>query len=415
MVADYDYDLIIVGAGPAGSIMALSAARHGLEVLLIDKAVFPRDKICGDAIPMDARPLLEAYGLSDAVRDVPHELVSRLSVVGADQCLNVATPPAGMLMCPRVHFDNVLFQAAKSVVDTCEGARVTGLLTRAVAAGERTVTAQRSGDGHERRSERQISGVELATRTGQRRRYASKIVAGADGCHSFVARSAGVYRRTSAHRGVATRGYYRGVSLGARNFEIHYFEDARPGYFWIFPVGCDADGSPLVNVGVGMFADARPLGLSVRDLHVRLLRSPRLRTQFTQAEQIGAIKGWHLPLASRRRPMHGHGFILAGDAAGLIDPLWGHGIDSAMISGDIAGEILAQVCRGDNYRAEVLQVYADAVWERLGAEFTRGHHARTACFEDQISPSERDAPDDSRLARLNLHYFGGQGVLSTVQ
>lgn len=372
----YDYDLIIVGGGPAGAIMALSAARQNLRALLLDKARFPRDKVCGDAIPPRSRPLLQAYNLLDAVRQAPHAPVTAEVVQTPTEQLRVQFDEPELIV-RRVHFDNVLFQAAKAVVETREGCPVTDLL-------------------------RDDSGQVCGVVAGPSQKITARVVAGADGFSSIVARRAGLYRYERAHWAVATRCYYRRVPFTPGEYEVHYFDDIWPGYLWIFPVDDE-----VVNVGLGQFPAAHTERIPLAELHRRLLQSPALRSRFARAEPLGPIRGWNLPLASIQRPLHGDGFILAGDAAGLIDPLRGHGIDAAMLSGQIAGEVLGQICRGSDYRAERLALYAETVWQQLGPlfNFTRRFRERW----DNPPPRWQSL---SRLETLNKFYFQGRGVLS---
>jgi len=376
----YDYDLIIVGGGPAGATMALSAARQRLRVLLVDKATFPRDKVCGDAIPPRCRPVLDEYGLTAAVERVPHVRVTGERVFTAGENLRVGFGEHPQVICPRIHFDNVLFQAAKAQVDTREGCTVLDLL----------------------REDGQVCGIRAQMHRRAPLEITAKVVAGADGFNSIVKRRAGLYRYRRPHWAVATRAYYSGVPVSSTEFEVHYFDELWPGYLWIFPVG---DGR--VNVGVGLFpTDRTQAHASLRDLHLTLVHHPSLGGRFARAKMEGRLRGWNLPLASTRRPLHGDGFILAGDAAGLVDPLWGHGIDNAMISGRMAGNMLAQVCRGDDFSAAALQPYADAVWEELGPYFK---FARRFREQWQNPPARWQAM--SRLELLNKFYFRNRGVV----
>lgn len=381
---NHDFDLIIVGAGPAGAMMALAAARGGLSVLLLDRAHFPRDKICGDLVPFDAIPLLREHGLRDAVEQLPRARADHLVVYAGARRLRVPSPPDGLLVCRRLDLDNALFQAARARVETGEGHRVTDVLR---------------GDGG------RVCGVRGETSRGRAFRVTARVVAGADGFKSVIARAVGAYARQPEHWAVATRAYYRGVGGvfegPGRAVEIDFFAERAPAYLWIFPVDDDT-----VNVGVGRVVGRAQESSSLRALHERLIRSRWYAPRFAAAEQLTPIQGWNLPLASTRRAMHGDGFILAGDAAGLIDPLWGHGINSAMISGQIAGELLPAVCRAGDYSAAALRRYDDAVWSRLGPGFARARACRSECVE---GPERGEwAP----LGRLRERCFGGAGELA---
>ena len=376
----YDYDLIVVGGGPAGATMALSAARQKLRVLLVDKATFPRDKVCGDAIPPRCRPILDEYGLTAAVAHVPHARVTGERVFAAGEQLHVNFDGQSQFICPRIHFDNVLFQAAKAQVDTRENCTVLDLL----------------------REDGQVRSIRARVGGGAPLEIPAKVVAGADGFNSIVARRLGLYQYQRPHWAVATRAYYSGVPVAPDEFEIHYFDELWPGYLWIFPAG-----GGQVNVGVGLFPTDRTQNHpSLRALHLALVQHPSLGGRFARATMQGRLRGWNLPLASIRRPLHGNGFILAGDAAGLVDPLWGHGIDNAMLAGQIAGNVLASVCRGSDFSAAALQPYADAVWKELGPYFK---FARRFRAQWQNPPAHWQTM--SRLELLNKFYFRNRGVV----
>ncbi|WP_375472238.1 NAD(P)/FAD-dependent oxidoreductase [uncultured Nostoc sp.] len=375
---NYNYDLIIVGGGPAGSTMALSAHKHGLKVLLLDKEQFPRDKICGDAILVDCMTILQEFQLIDKLLQEPHARTGTYQIFTEHEHLQVCSQSHELLISKRKIFDNILFQSAKSCVDTREGAKVENLLIK---------------DG-------QVFGVQGTYQTGKSFEYTAKIVAGADGCGSVVAKKLGLYKFEPQNGAVATRAYYRNLPVSDNELEFYYFQECLPGYLWIFPVD-----SETVNVGVGIWGGTyKNKNTSLPALHRQLTQSPLLKKRFEKAELIGDIQAWYLPLASVRRTMHGDGFILAGDAAGLIDPFWGDGIDTAMISGKIAGEILAEVCRGSNYSAEVLQKYADAVWSRLGSRFKFNY-----LFRQRFESPPIVFPFLTRLEMFNKFYFQGAG------
>lgn len=344
----YDYDVIIVGGGPAGSACALYAEQHGLRVLLVDKATFPRDKICGDAISGKSVVYLRELGLLDALHSQPQVRANGVTFSSPDGNLATIafTPPntdreSFGYVCRREVFDNILFQAAKQRVETREGFNVTDLLVE---------------NG-------QVRGVNGRNGTADQR-LTAKVVVGADGYNSVVLRKMGLYEHDPAHWVVATRAYYRGVTEVTDAIEIHFVKDILPGYFWIFPL---EDG--LVNVGIGMRHDElKKRGISLRQAHVAATEAPFFQRRFRNAELLGGIVGWNLPVGSKERRAHGNGFLLLGDAAGLIDPFSGEGIGNAMCSGKIAAEVLATVCASDDFSDAALAAYQQQLWQRLGPE-----------------------------------------------
>ncbi|NOX36620.1 MAG: geranylgeranyl reductase family protein [Calditrichaeota bacterium] len=346
---DYDYDVAIVGAGPAGTTTALYAARAGLKVVLIDKKKFPRDKICGDAISGKSITYLRELGLLDKLQQIPHKVVYGVIFSSPNtSSIKIYFQPNkdnGDLhgfICRRIEFDNLLFQTAKKEMDTLEESPVEDLILE----------------------NDQVIGVRIKRDTGETLDITARVVVGADGFSSVVARKLGIYELDPDHHLVATRAYYRGVTGMDDSIELHYIKDILPGYFWIFP----ADNG-LANVGLGMVhSKLKKKGIRLRQAHEAATRHPFFRERFENAELMDDIQGWNLPVGSKRRRVHGNGFLLVGDAAGLIDPFTGEGIGNAMCSGKIAAQVLTEVCAGKDYSANALQEYPRRLWERLGPE-----------------------------------------------
>jgi flavin-dependent dehydrogenase len=146
------------------------------------------------------------------------------------------------------------------------------------------------------------------------------------------------------------------VSLATDEIHFYYLKDISPGYIWAFPVG---DG--LVNLGMYLFVDHKRRRGSLASLFERLLAEPPLAEWLRGAERIGRYRSWSLPLAGDAEPLHGDGFVLVGDAAGLVDPLWGHGIDTAMVSAKLAGTAIADAFAERISMNDAMKGYGDAV------------------------------------------------------
>jgi menaquinone-9 beta-reductase len=305
------FDALVVGAGPAGSVAALVLARAGARVALADKASFPRDKACGDLVGPRGVQLLADLGVpvpdagqgADLLAVGPSGRASRLPAFRG------RTYAGHGVVAPRLVFDNALYEAAVAAGATPVQARVTALDT--------------DGDGRVR-----------AAITGDGRRLAADVVIGADGALSPVARLAGMLDPDAALWGFAIRAYLPAevplpllVLLDARPWHIY------PGYGWLFP---GADGQANVGIGVGMGTTRRQAQL--RDDLARFCSLLAKRGAIKPGVGPGPVTGGWLRMGGTGTPPAAGNVLLAGDAAGLINPLQGEGIAPAMVSARLAAE-----------------------------------------------------------------------------
>jgi geranylgeranyl reductase family protein len=326
------FDAVVVGAGPAGSIAALVLARGGARVALADKAAFPRDKACGDLIGPRGVQVLDDLGLT--VPDAGHG--SDLLAVGPSgrrsrlPAFTGRSYPGHGIVVPRVAFDHALREAA--------------LDAGAVGVRARVSAVERDPDGTVR-----------AVLASDGQRLAGDVIIGADGALSTVARLAGMLDSESALWGFAVRAYVPGevplpllVLLESAPWRIY------PGYGWLFP---GADGQANVGIGIGMGGSRHSAPLrGDLDRFTALLRS---RGDLRPAAEPGPVVGGWLRMGGTGTPPAAGNVLLAGDAAGLINPLQGEGIAPAMISARLAAEaVLADPCRaGPAYTRALHQAF----------------------------------------------------------
>lgn len=293
MPAEGVYDLAVVGGGPAGAAAALAAraCRPDARIVLLDRADFPRDKPCGDAIAAHAGDELARLGVIDVLDGWPR--VDRLRLCS----------PGGRVAARRCQRDNWVMP--REVFDA-------RLVAAAEARGiERRVTRVRH-------VEQRAGMVVLDGDT------ASRVVVAADGANSTVRRLLGVAPNPPSHVAVAVRGYGPAPGGPAEQL-IAMVAEGWPSYAWSFPIG---DGT--ANVGYGLLRDRLDGGKA--QLHGRLAAAvPQVQADPT------TLRAHHLPFSSRR-PVPADGrVLLAGDAASLVNPLSGEGIFYALLSGRLAG------------------------------------------------------------------------------
>ena len=297
-----DWDVIVAGAGPAGAMAAMRLAAAGVDVLLLDKARFPRDKPCGGGLTPKAFRQLD-FDIGDLVRQRSH----RLYLKGPHLAPIPITVPndAAVWMVNRQEFDARLVQVARergAIIRDGEG-----------------VTKIEPGDP----SVPFASGQALARVETDRGAYRARVVIGADGAESIVARQVGLradrHRRYTAFALEAEARVARDVLGGAALVDYRMPR----GYGWIFPKG------EVYNIGVGS-GDPR----AIRALRAHLDKFIAERN----LPIVGPVRvmGHRIPVWSHDEPLHRANVLLAGDAAGLTDALWGEGISYAMMSGQIA-------------------------------------------------------------------------------
>lgn len=308
-MVDDRFDVLVVGAGPAGSITALVLARGGARVALLDKASFPRDKACGDLVGPRGVQLLADLGV-----DVPDALeVGDMLVVGPTgrrvrlPAVPGRTYPGHALAVPRRSFDGLLRDAA-------------------VAAGAvpHAGHAVRPLDGPTG-----LEGFELA----DGRRLRAGTIVGADGATTRVGDAAGLVDHRRVMWGFAVRSYVeQTVDLPA----IVLWEPrpwrALPGYGWVFP---GPDGRANVGLGVGTLADRTTGSRAVQRLAAFLEHLRALELLSPGPAPVGRLGGW-LKMGMVGTTPAGGRTLLVGDAAGLVNPLQGEGIAQAMRSGRAA-------------------------------------------------------------------------------
>ncbi|HLC36290.1 MAG TPA: NAD(P)/FAD-dependent oxidoreductase, partial [archaeon] len=215
-----------------------------------------------------------------------------------------------------------------------------------------------------------VVGVKGKHKDGREQEFRGKVVVGADGAASVVARKLGVEQKDPDHIIMAVRAYYRGITGMTPNIELHFLESIIPGYFWIFPL---EDGT--ANVGIGMVkSDMQKTKMNLTEAMFKAIEEdPLFKNRFKNAEIEGPVRGWTLPSGSRRTKNHGNGWLLIGDAASLIDPFSGEGIGNAMTSGKYASEVISEALRANDFSEKFFYKYEKMIQENLDPELKNSY------------------------------------------
>jgi menaquinone-9 beta-reductase len=347
-------DVLVVGAGPGGSSTAYHLASHGADVLLVDKAVFPREKVCGDGLTPRGVRALERMGV-DAT-EPGFTRVERLRTYGINGTV-IDLP------WPTLHsFPSFGVVRTRLDLDAL-------LATRAEKAGARF-----------------LQGVEVAKpilddgwvtggvikENGDETTVRARFVVAADGASSRFAQHAGVSRDDSRPMGIAARGYYRiprpqePVLEAFVNIPDSATDGVMAGYGWIFPLG---DG--VVNVGAGLLNTfTRFKEISARKLMDAFVADLPEEWGVTEENAVGPVLSGPIPMGMNRRPLAVPGMLLVGDAGGLTNPFNGEGIAYAMETGELAAELITDALARN--RPAIAHMYPVLLRERYGQYYFVG-------------------------------------------
>lgn len=346
------YDVVIVGAGPAGATAATFLAKQGFDVALLDKATFPREKTCGDGLTPRAIGVLQEMNLLDKLlvegckMDEATVFAPNGTPVTTQMPIREDHPPI-MLAIPRYKLDNFIVQrAVEAGADLQQGVNIQTV--------ETTETA-----------------VHVKGRLGGK----PIVVNGrmgliAVGASMGLLKRMGILKKTPTLT-LAARAYYENVQDLSGRFEFYFEGIPLPGYGWVFPLSAST-----ANIGAGIFEirNQKRNKRTAQGVMKTFLEIPKMQHMLANAKQIGPIRGYPIRTDFATASTYTHNVLLAGEAAGLVNPLTGEGIDYALESGKIAAEHLGQMFAQNKFNEQQLQQYDQAL----------RHH-----FQDQVRFCER--------------------------
>lgn len=353
--------VLIIGAGPAGASVSMFLSKAKIPHIIIDKSEFPRDKICGDALSgkvvdilkrLDNGLLQEAENNKDVfvkswgVKFVSPE-VKDINIPFTHEKDRDDIYPG--YIAKRVNFDNILVKHIDSeYAEFIKPCSATDIIEH---------------DTH----------LEIKCKyNGKELTINAELLLSCDGPNSLAAKKLAGHKNEPKHYCAAVRAYYKGVEgMHPENYiELHFMEELLPGYFWIFPL---PNGE--ANVGLGMLtASVSKNKVDLKKLMQKAItENPRMKERFKNAEMIDGMKGWGLPLGSKKRDISGKRYMLLGDSASLIDPFTGEGIGNAMLSGLVASRVAVKAVEANRYDAEFLKEYDREMYKKVWDELKVSH------------------------------------------
>lgn len=343
-----DCDVLIAGGGPAGSGLAFHLAKMGYKVIVVEASEFPRDKVCGDGVSPIAMAELDRMGITKTRNFKKANEITEVGLfIKNDKVVIPLSKPEHLpfhaRIIPRLQLDNLIYIAAKKAGAVyIQNTRVTGYTITDNAVSVNLL------------NEKKLSSIN------------AKMIVGADGSSSLIARLLSGQNHDDAFQLLGLRSYFEYVNGPNNRVDIFFTEDSFPGIFWLFPAG--ATGA---NIGMAMVSKTMP----AKPTHVRELLQKHIDTDEQIKERIGngkmngKIQGWPIRFFNSKSKITGHRVLLIGDAAGLINPLSGDGIQYALLSSRWASETIDTCLQQNDFSEAALYNFRKKVDQELGYDF----------------------------------------------
>lgn len=326
-------NVIIVGAGPAGTATAIFLAKKGVNALLLEKEKFPRDKVCGDSINYTSIEIFKEMGVYDEIlKQNPFPTNGVFLASPSNIELKTRLVNSKGLMIERKKLDYTLVRyAVKLGVELAEEFLVTQPIME----------------------NNQIIGIK-GVHKGKTREIRSKIVVAADGTNSIIAKKLSNKKLKPKYMAIAIRTYYENVKDLEDLIEIHYEKTILPAYGWIFPTG-----KTSANVGVGIRYDHYlKMNKPIKEIFSDFIKNnSHAQKKLNFAKMTAPLKVWPLLYDSHTSEKYRNGILFTGDAASLIDPLTGQGIPNALLSGKLAAQTILNALEKNDFSFKTLKNY----------------------------------------------------------
>lgn len=341
------YDVIIIGAGPAGSSCALALRNSGLNIAIVDRSIFPRHKICGDAIPGPSikhlRQILPEFQTEFSTLMNKHKVHHSVVHLSKGKSIQVNWKTEAY-NCARATFDDFLLNLVKKYTNTkvYEGSAVCKLFNQ-----DETIAVML-------KNEDSI--------------FYGKMVIGSDGANSIVSKSFNDSSDSKLKTTIALSAYYTDVEA-PENTNSFFLINHVKGYFWIFPVGKNQ-----FNIGCGLKPDDRLQQPNLGKIFEETIsKHPLISHKLRNAKAVSKVKAFKLPVAGQKSSISGERFLLAGDAAHLVDPLGGHGIDKAISSGILAAKHTLQCFEKNDFSSSFNRAFDQSIYNSIGKDLRTNH------------------------------------------
>lgn len=339
MINEKEFDIAIIGAGPAGCSAALALQKSNCSVALFEKESFPRNKICGDGVCDRSINTLKEINPAylEEFMATSKPLRIRNVAIGYKNHSYLIDAKSYGYTCKRLDFDSFLFSLVQRDAKNVSIFQNCGI----------------------RKVERTDGGLRLYAKNGEV--FFTKILLVCNGASSMIARELTGSKPDKSNLGVAIRAYYSGVKdLKDDTIELYYKKEFFPGYLWVFPMSGG-------TANVGFCCLKSDLKDDIRSIFEKWISSDdNLRQRFAEAKSISPLVGGVIPYNVDEYDCFGDNFFICGDAANLIDPITAGGIGNAMASGYYAAQVAEKCVLSGNYSRTATEEYSKLLQNRIG-------------------------------------------------